>query len=151
MRSKLLLAGTLVLAIAPACATAQGESEHDHATRTHNVVTITQMAVHPPVAQIGQDEVVVWVNYTQDYNIHIMFPEAVADSLECALRPSFYRTGSGTIVSRPFGPMEFAMPCKLKPGEYSYTVIGVGADASGGLLLQDTAQPGDPTGKIVVK
>ena len=122
-------------------------AEHPHTKRKHQVITIDQIMVHPQTLTISSDEVVVWANYSSR-RVQIKFPAEVAGKFTCALRPEFYKAGDGSILSRPIGALEFAMPCRLEPGGYSYRVLGTNTDLMADPEAED---PSDPRGKIIVQ
>jgi plastocyanin len=127
-----------------------GAFAHDHSKRDHHVITIDNMSVHPSTATVSADDVVVWVNYS-DHKVAVKFPGSVEDQLECAAEPKFHKTGDGGLISAPIGPLEFAMPCKLKPGTYEYRITGGQAEGLEVGADPEQESPGDPKGKIIVE
>ena len=138
--------GVIVLA---ACAMSQSSfGDEGHAKRGHHVITVDDITVHPKKLEISADQVVVWANYS-GRTIHVKFPAEAAEAFTCAVRPSFYKTSTG-ILSRPINSLEFALPCRLKPGEYKYRVLGLSA-AGNATFDAEQEEPGDPIGQIVVR
>ena len=154
MSNRQIIAAAASAALLLGPATAWSGDDEGHHKRKHHVVTIGNMEVHPKVIQLPKDEVVVWVNYS-DETAQIAFPEGDAQKFTCPnLKPTFHRSGDGKLVSRGIGSLEFALPCRLAPGSYDYEVYlssGFGGMAAG---IGDTAVD-DPErtfqGKIVVK
>lgn len=95
-----------------------------HSKRQHNVVTIDAMQVRPKVLKVSKDQVVVWANYSQK-TVQLSFPVAMADKFTCPIRPRFYKGGKGNLLSEPIRDLEFAMPCRIEPGNYPYEVLGL--------------------------
>ena len=95
-----------------------------HSKRQHNVVTIGAMEVHPKVLKVSKDEVVVWANYSEK-TVQLSFPSDMAKKFTCPIRPRFYQSGNGRLLSEPIRDLEFAMPCRIEPGKYPYEVLGL--------------------------
>jgi hypothetical protein len=103
--------------------------------RKHVMVQFTSMTLHPSHAQVLEGGSIVWINYSNNYNGSVVFPESIASSFTCSdLRPLFMKTDSGyqSIAIKPDSE-EVTLPCPLKPGEYDYELqlfepgIGMGA------------------------
>ncbi len=136
LRFGLLAAGLLgVLGAAPASPPAS------FAGRKHAVVTIDKEGLHPRTLTLRPDEVVGWLNYSDD-TAQIVFPERVADAFRCpSARPGFYEIAGGKLASRPIGTLEFLLPCQLAPGTYPYGVVL--SSGTGGILEGLVADPGE--------
>ncbi len=149
MRIKVLCLSAVAAALT--CAGFSGSvsaEDSGHAKAKHRVITIDSITIHPMTAKVSADDVVVWANYS-GREVQIKFRDTAADAFSCPVRPKFYKTGDGHLLSRPFGSLEFALPCKLKPGEYNYRVLGLSPGGDPADYEQES--PGDPKGKIIVK
>ena len=104
--------------------------DSNHSKRQHNVVRIDAMHVVPNTLTVGADEIIVWVNYSQK-TVQLQFPGDMEEKFTCPIRPRFYEDGTGHLLSQPIQQFEFAMPCRIKPGEYPYAVLGLSAGGPG--------------------
>ncbi len=138
----------IVVALVSGVAPRASAEEADHHKRNHHVIRISGMSVQPETLRIDKAEVVVFVNYSDDA-VQIRFPASMASKFTCPVRPKFYRSGDDALLSEPIRGLEFALPCRLEPGSYEYTVLGTIEGGSG--FDPDTPRPGDPKGKIIVK
>ncbi len=138
----------LVASLVSTVALQTSAGESDHHKRHHHVIRISGMSVQPETLRVDKDEVVVFVNYSDDA-VQIRFPASMASKFTCPVRPKFYRSGDDALLSEPIEGLEFALPCRLEPGSYEYTVLGT--IEGGGGFDPDTPRPGDPKGKIIVK
>ena len=71
-----------------------------------------------------------------------MFPARLAGVLSCGdddIRPELRRNARGEILSTPFGPLLFALPCPLPPGRYDYEVRFIRSAGPPGVALESPA------------
>lgn len=101
-------------------------ADDSHSKRQHNVVRIDAMNVVPRVLTVDKEEIIVWVNYSEK-TIQLAFPGDMKEKFTCPIRPRFFESGDGQLLSQPIRSLEFAMPCRIKPGEYDYSVLGLSA------------------------
>jgi hypothetical protein len=132
--------GPLFLCVAASAALAAGGPD---AKRTSHTVFVDRGLVEPTVLHVDSDDVIGFSN-DSDATAQIVFDADVADKVRCLdVPPSFYRDGTGDLVSRPIGSLEFPLPCPLPSGEYRYRVrfsYGVGGVFES-LVPADDAEP----------
>jgi hypothetical protein len=90
--------------------------------RKHVMVQFTSMTLHPSHAQVLEGGNVVWINYADNYQGSVVFPESIASGFTCDdLRPLFMKTDAGyqSLAILPDSE-NVTLPCPLKPGEYDY-------------------------------
>ncbi len=114
-------------AFAPAAVSQDWEQERakyeehlDHLDHEHRFAKITEGNIRPDVLRIGQDESIGWLYYG-GHAAWVSFDQKVAESVTCST-PGAFRLEGDRIRSRPLRRYEFVSFCRLKPGEYAYSV-----------------------------
>jgi len=116
----------------------------DHADHSHQLVRIGENRVHPKVQNIGSDDAIGWINYSNKI-ARVSFAAEVADKMVCK-SPSGFRLTGPRLESPDIQAFQFATVCSLAKGEYAYKIelrSGFGGVAGG---VPETIE-----GKIVVQ
>ena len=76
-----------------------------------------------------------WVNFGDDIQGRLVFPESIASSLTCKDLGWAFRLIEGRYVSLPIEGAtgrQVALPCPLVPGSYDYEILIFGAGLGSG-------------------
>jgi hypothetical protein len=105
---------------------------------THKVVLITADSLNPATVNLAPGQLIAWISYSPSKST-VVFERGVAKSMICHSRVNF-SFEDGELRSAPINAGEFASFCQLKPGNYSYKVVGSNASdqpgADAGPVLQ---------------